>query len=244
MLANDRNNLEEDIDLLIGADLYWTLVEDKIKRDDNSGLVAIQSKLGWLISGPVEHEKYEFKKDKKLVETHIVNTSNENVSDPFNTKGDITNIHTMLIECKECKESLVLKEELKNFWDLETLIIKEKEKSVYEKFGVRRIAPWKIAPSPPENCPLNNCPLEVCPPVNCPPENSPLEDPPPGELPPPPPWTIAPPRRIAPGELPPGELPPGELPPGELPPGKLPPGELPPGKLHPGELPPGELPPG
>ena len=40
----------------------------------------------------------------------------------------------MLIECKECKESLVLKEELKNFWDLETLGIKEKEKSVYEKF--------------------------------------------------------------------------------------------------------------
>ena len=56
------------------------------------------------------------------------------MSDPFNTKGDITNVHTMLIECKECKESLVLKEELKNFWDLETLGIKEKEKSVYEKF--------------------------------------------------------------------------------------------------------------
>ena len=67
MLANDRNNLEEYIDLLIGADLYWTLVEDKIIRDDNSGLVVIQSKLGWLISGPVEHEKYEFEKDKNMV---------------------------------------------------------------------------------------------------------------------------------------------------------------------------------
>ena len=43
VLANDRNNLEEDIDLLIGADLYWTLVEDKIKRDDNSGPVSIKS---------------------------------------------------------------------------------------------------------------------------------------------------------------------------------------------------------
>ena len=39
------------ISVLIGADFYWTFVEDKIVRGD--GPTAQQSKLGYLLSGPI-----------------------------------------------------------------------------------------------------------------------------------------------------------------------------------------------
>jgi len=40
-----------EISLLIGADQYWNFVGDHIIRDD--GLTAMQSKLGYLLSGPL-----------------------------------------------------------------------------------------------------------------------------------------------------------------------------------------------
>lgn len=41
------------IDILIGSDHYWDVVTGDIARED--GLVAINSKFGWLLSGPVKH---------------------------------------------------------------------------------------------------------------------------------------------------------------------------------------------
>ena len=43
------NNFE--ISLLIGADLYWNIVQDKIKR--GNGPTAMESKIGYLLSGPL-----------------------------------------------------------------------------------------------------------------------------------------------------------------------------------------------
>ena len=39
-----------EISLLIGADFYWSIVENQIIRGD--GLTTMQSKLGYLLSGP------------------------------------------------------------------------------------------------------------------------------------------------------------------------------------------------
>ena len=41
----------EEIEMLIGVDIYWKLVSDNIKKDDESGLVTIKSSFGWLING-------------------------------------------------------------------------------------------------------------------------------------------------------------------------------------------------
>ena len=42
-----------DIDFLIGSDQYWSLVTGRISRGA-SGPTAIETRLGWVLSGPVE----------------------------------------------------------------------------------------------------------------------------------------------------------------------------------------------
>ena len=51
-LADDGGGSSE-IDALIGADLYWLLVDGEVKKNGCSGLVVIRSKFGCLVSGPV-----------------------------------------------------------------------------------------------------------------------------------------------------------------------------------------------
>ena len=44
---------EADIDVLVGSDLYWSLVTGRIVRDEN-GPTAIETVFGWVLSGPVD----------------------------------------------------------------------------------------------------------------------------------------------------------------------------------------------
>ena len=44
-------NEQFDISLLIGVDYYWQIVQDEVIRGD--GPIAVKSKLGYLLSGPV-----------------------------------------------------------------------------------------------------------------------------------------------------------------------------------------------
>ncbi|XP_071132834.1 uncharacterized protein [Mytilus edulis] len=44
-----------EISLLIGADFYWEIIEDKVVR--GNGPIAVKSKLGYLLSGPLHSEK-------------------------------------------------------------------------------------------------------------------------------------------------------------------------------------------
>ena len=39
--------------MLIGSHFYWTIINNEVKRCNQEGLVAINSKLGWILSGPV-----------------------------------------------------------------------------------------------------------------------------------------------------------------------------------------------
>ena len=48
-----KEDSQFDISLLIGVDHYWKIVEDHIVRRD--GPTAVQSKLGYLLSGPLIH---------------------------------------------------------------------------------------------------------------------------------------------------------------------------------------------
>ena len=53
-LADNSHGSEElSVDLLIGADFYWHLVTGETVRDVNPGPVAILTKPGYVLSGPV-----------------------------------------------------------------------------------------------------------------------------------------------------------------------------------------------
>ena len=107
---SDISRDDRDIDLLIGADYYWCVVEGETKRCGTEGLVAINSKLGWLLSGPYE----------------------------WNNQGsaavNLATTHVLSIEFNEEQEEALLSSEIEKFWNLDTVGIKHNETSVYEKF--------------------------------------------------------------------------------------------------------------
>ena len=90
-LANHVDSDTFEIDLLIGADYYWSIVGDKIVR--GSGPTAVSSELGYLLSGPTN------------LNTSVINT----------------------IICKVIASSDLDEKRVKDFWDLETLGIKESD---------------------------------------------------------------------------------------------------------------------
>ena len=49
----DYSNSLDSINVLIGSDYYWNFVTNEIVRGD-SGPTAINSKFGWILSGPTE----------------------------------------------------------------------------------------------------------------------------------------------------------------------------------------------
>ena len=56
-LADSGQN-KGKIDLLIGADFYWAVVDVVVKSGDDVGPIALGSKLGWLLRGPVTKTKH------------------------------------------------------------------------------------------------------------------------------------------------------------------------------------------
>ena len=108
-LADDGTHPDTPIGLLLGADMYWKMVSGEIKRDDSSGLMAINSVFGWLLNGPVARGN-QFR----------VNLISSDVT--------VMKIQSYVTEEKK------LSNELHKFWDLDTIGIKENESSVYDTF--------------------------------------------------------------------------------------------------------------
>ena len=93
----------------IEADVYWHVLEGETIQG-SGGLIALKSKLGWLLSGPFDSSKIN-DCSVNLAVTHVLKIStkvNENVD--------------------------LLSRNVEKFWDLDTLGIVDKEPSVYEKF--------------------------------------------------------------------------------------------------------------
>ena len=126
----DYSTGEDDImvDILVGSDQYWQLVSGKVVRGDD-GPTAIQTTLGWVLSGPTNGAVQNDQQQNNLVTMHVLKTATKPV--------DITN------------ESL--DGSLQRFWDLESLGVRPR--SVYEKFEERITfekdqykvhLPWKL----------------------------------------------------------------------------------------------------
>ena len=124
-----------DIDVLIGCDQYWELVTGETRRG-NSGPVALNTELGWVLSGPV-------------------------ASPAWDTPSTCLVTHTLRVDGLTHDDLQVLDDRLKSFWELESFGISGSDRSVYDEFGdsVRFVngryeveLPWKEAhPALPNN---------------------------------------------------------------------------------------------
>ena len=105
-----------EVYVLIGADYYWHFLTGAIKRG-KSGPTALQTKVGWVLSGPVQGGS----------------TLNS-------TQVNFTNTHALRVDTHEqfmdeSSENRALERKLAEFWDLEAIGISPEEKSVYERFN-------------------------------------------------------------------------------------------------------------
>ena len=98
-----------DVGILIGADHYWTLVTGRTRQ--GIGPTAIETRLGWVLSGPVPGI---------CSESSSVNA---------------LSCHVLKVEASQHGYSNAsLDQALRKFWDLETLGINPEEPSVYDDF--------------------------------------------------------------------------------------------------------------
>ena len=73
---SDIGGRDREIDMLFRADYYWGVAEGETKRYSSDGLTAINSKLGWVLSGPYKCEKQK---------SYIVNFTTHTMLIDFNT---------------------------------------------------------------------------------------------------------------------------------------------------------------
>ena len=121
-LADNGSHDNNNVDILIGADIYWDIVSGNLKRNPKTGIVAISSELGWLLNGPVSREPEE------------------------DESGDDScmSIHTLSIQ-SEVEEKDELTAEVKKFWNLDVVGISENDDEGETK--VEELVEPKINPS-------------------------------------------------------------------------------------------------
>ena len=109
-LADSSNGASAmEVDVLIGSDYYWEFATGKTSRGE-SGPIAIHTSLGWILSGPVPSTE----------------TGRSSVS--------LVTTHTLRVDTQQ-HEISNLDDTLRSFWELESLGIKEPDRSVYTEFG-------------------------------------------------------------------------------------------------------------
>ena len=107
---------DSDVDVLIGNDFYWSFFTGDMKRGE-SGPVGIKTSLGWVLSGPMPHAPGSGS-DVNLVTCHTLRP---------NTSGcDDLNISR--------KDEDPLVEQVKKFWELESIGVSPHEGTVHDKF--------------------------------------------------------------------------------------------------------------
>ena len=110
---NSSPSNDVNIDILIGADFYWNFVSNESRRGEQPGPVALLTRLGWVLSGPIDNYCEEIRSTTNFAATHVLRVDATTVQDVQNTN---------------------MTEQLKKFWDLESIGIRGDESSVYDKF--------------------------------------------------------------------------------------------------------------
>ncbi|XP_065063348.1 uncharacterized protein LOC135689914 [Rhopilema esculentum] len=124
------------IDILVGSDWLWTLQDGRIIRGEPGEPVAIHTKIGWVVSGPIKG---------KL--TDLAESCSSNL---------VVNGNGITVNLMHQNKEQELEQDIKKLWDLETLGIKRQDK-VHEEFldniefkGDRYSVclPWKMGHKP------------------------------------------------------------------------------------------------
>ena len=125
------------VDILIEADQYWYIANGEVRRGE-SGPVAMNTRFGWTLSGPVQTAPRSDTHSVNLAATHILRV------DSCREEMDV---HEMELD-----------EKLRAFGELESIGIKQEENSVLETFKETITfknqryevgLPWKEAHDPP-----------------------------------------------------------------------------------------------
>ncbi|CAB4019970.1 PREDICTED: uncharacterized protein LOC107346460 [Paramuricea clavata] len=110
-LADETSGIEAaTIEILVGSDQYWQLVTGEVVKGE-SGPTAMNTKLGWVLSGPIERSTVSHQPVTNLACTHVLKCA----ANPL-------------------KDGVGLENEIKKFWELEVLGIQPEEATVYEDF--------------------------------------------------------------------------------------------------------------
>ncbi|XP_065062455.1 uncharacterized protein LOC135689235, partial [Rhopilema esculentum] len=124
------------IDILVGSDWLWTLQDGRIIRGEPGEPVAIHTKIGWVVSGPIKG---------KL--TDLAESCSSNL---------VVNGNGITVNLMHQNKEQELEQDIKKLWDLETLGIKRQDK-VHAEFldniefkGDRYSVclPWKMGHKP------------------------------------------------------------------------------------------------
>ena len=94
----------DEIDLLIGSDFYWSVVAGKTKTGKNNEPVAVETKFGWVLNGPVT--SFEASTNLTFESEHS---------------------HVLFLNTDQSVRNGNINFNVNRFWDLETIGICEKE---------------------------------------------------------------------------------------------------------------------
>ena len=118
-----------EVDILLGLDQLWDIQEDEVIRGEPGQPVAVKTKLGWVLSGPLRGKNVD-----GLVQSNI----------------------SLIINATNLSKKQKIEEDVHKLWDLETLGIRRGDE-VYEdlldriKFSGERYSvslPWKLGHKP------------------------------------------------------------------------------------------------
>ena len=95
------------VDILIGADQYWNIANGEVKRGE-SGPIAMNTKFGWTLSGPVENAPLSDIHSVNLAATHLLR---------IDTHRDKTDVQDMELneKLRTCEDFRFLSHD-KHFW--------------------------------------------------------------------------------------------------------------------------------
>ena len=106
---------------MIGSDFYWEVFTRKVARGEN-GLVGLETEVGWVLSGVV---------CKRENETHTNFIS-----------------HTHVLKIANERSLINLDKNVKKFWNLESIGIKENQKSMYQELSdeicINKEGPYEV----------------------------------------------------------------------------------------------------
>ena len=106
-LSTSESSLPEDV--LIESDYYWEWVTGGVRKG-SSGPTAVHTKMGWVLSGPSSHRKF----------------------DQCSMNFSVT--HVLRVEMLSEDSSRALDDQLQAFWELEALGIQDEERTLNNDF--------------------------------------------------------------------------------------------------------------